>query len=843
MGKAQERRDAEEKKAKLKAEKDAKKAALKQARQAKKAAKAEAKAGPEDPGPPPEPRNAMGWTDEEQEKLDGALRTIKDGDVKERWTKIGATVGKSAKECAARFKEVRGHMLAVKEWEQKKAQFEELHKVRSAEERAEIQKKMKEAYDEALAEAQRSKEEAELVVVDIGGGVSRAEDADDAIDALAAKGIIATFAAPAAKRHRNAKDISVSNLAVTFHGSTLITDSELTLNWGNKYGFVGKNGSGKSTLMQVLGSRAVPIPASIDIFHLTHEYPPTDDTALDAVMNVDDQRGKIEQEIDALNDAMTSHTDDQKDEDVDEEKEDIDDITDRLNSLYDRLEQLDAATALTRASAILTGLGFSDAKKHQPTKSFSGGWRMRVALARALFIEPDLLLLDEPTNHLDMEAVVWLEDYLSKWSRMLFMVCHSQDFLNNVCTHIVHLDHHQKRLIYYRGNYDTFVETRRDAMTETMKRYQAEQADIAAMKEYVARFGHGTAKLARQGKSKEKLLQKKLASGLTEKPVEDERLKFKFPDPGPLPPPVLQVNSLTFGYPNCPDLYENVDFGLDLDSRVALVGPNGAGKSTLVKIINSELVPRAGQVRPHSHLRMSKFTQHFEDLLDFSMTPLDWFMQQYPDVPKEDARKWLGRYGTTGSVQQQFMSQLSDGQKAKVVFCKMAKENAHILLLDEPTNALDMEMIDSLADAIKSFQGGVVLVSHDMRLISQVAKEIWIVDKGVTRYDGDITKFKMDLRRQMHLDDHHNRVDTSKKKKNKGAVVVAPPNVPSSPSDDASLDPTPPSVPAAPSDPAAGVNPDPTPPPAPVGRYIPPALRRQMEEPALPIPQKGDGAW
>ena len=182
-----------------------------------------------------------------------------------------------------------------------------------------------------------------------------------------------------------------------------------------------------------------------------------------------------------------------------------------------------------------------------------------------------------------MEAVVWLEDYLSKWQKMLFMVCHSQDFLNNVCTHICHLDQLHKQLVYYKGNYDSFVETKRDLQTEQMKRWEAEQADLKQMKEYVAKFGHGTAKLARQGKSKEKLLAKKMASGLTEKPVEELSLKFRFPDPGHLSPPVLQVNELTFGYGDGPNLYENVDFGLDLDSRIALVGPNGAGKSTLVK--------------------------------------------------------------------------------------------------------------------------------------------------------------------------------------------------------------------------------------------------------------------
>ena len=586
----------------------------------------------------------------------------------------------------------------------------------------------------------------------------------------------------------------------------------------HRYGFVGRNGSGKSTVMRCIGARAIPIPAAIDIYHLTTEYPPTDETALDAVMKVDAERAECEREVDELNDLLTSET-------LDEDEQS--DGADRLNALYERLEELDATTAEARATEILLGLGFSTERQQQKTRDFSGGWRMRVALARALFIQPALLLLDEPTNHLDMEAVVWLEDYLSKWSKMLFMVCHSQDFLNNVCTHICHLDQLHKRLEYTKGNYDMFVETKRIDLKEHKKKWEAEQADLKKMKDYVAKFGGGTAKNSRQAKSKEKLLAKKMAGGVVEKPVEEVSLKFRFPDPGHLSSPVLQVNELAFGYGDGPDLYENVDFGLDLDSRVALVGPNGAGKSTLVKIINGELAPRKGAVRPHGHLKMTKFTQHFEDLLDFTKAPLQWFMDMYPDLTKEDARKWLGRYGTSGVVQQQTMSQLSEGQKAKVVFCHMAKQSAHILLLDEPTNALDMEMIDSLADAIKEFKGGVVLVSHDMRLISQVAKEIWIVDHGLKTYKGDILNFKMDLRRQMKLE-ADSKVTS---KKSKWAPTPEPVQTP------------PPSFRLDQPPPAPSFRPD-QPPPLPTnsrlaglrgdssGAYVPPSRR-----------DNSDGAW
>lgn len=350
-----------------------------------------------------------------------------------------------------------------------------------------------------------------------------------------------------------------------------------------------------------------------------------------------------------------------------------------------------------------------------------------------------------------MEAVVWLEDYLSKWTKILFMVSHSQDFMNNVCTHIVH--HSKKRLTYYSGNYDSFVKTREEKEEEQEKRYKAEQDQIKHMKTYVARFGQGNAKMAKQAQSKEKVLDKMLKSGLTEKVEQEKALDFKFPDPSKLAPPVLQCNDITFGYPGCEILYSHVDFGIDLDSRVALVGPNGAGKSTLLKIMTGELAPLTGAVRPHAHLRISKFTQHFLDVLDLTVSPLDYFLSLWPDMTRDEGRKFLGRYGISGSVQTQLMEQLSDGQKSRVVLAKMAKESPHVLFLDEPTNHLDMESIDSLARAINNFSGGMVLVSHDMRLISQVAKEIWLCDKRtVTKYVGEINDFKMQLRRQLEHD-------------------------------------------------------------------------------------------
>ena len=242
-------------------------------------------------------------------------------------------------------------------------------------------------------------------------------------------------------------------------------------------------------------------------------------------------------------------------------------------------------------------------------------------------------------------------------------------------------------------------------------------------------------------------------AGLTDKPVDEKAFNFHFNNPDKLPPPVLAFQNVEFHYPGCENLYKHLDFGVDLDSRIALVGPNGAGKSTLVKLMCGELMPTNGDIRPHSHLKMAKFTQHFMDVLKLEQTPLEFFADLYPNDAKEDLRKYLGRFGCNGRMQTQVMEELSDGQKARVVLAKMGRENPHILMLDEPTNHLDMESIDSLAAAIQRFTGGLVLVSHDMRLISQVADQIWICDKGkVEKFPGDIAAFKKHMRVQLEID-------------------------------------------------------------------------------------------
>ncbi|OIW15781.1 hypothetical protein TanjilG_04316 [Lupinus angustifolius] len=533
--------------------------------------------------------------------------------------------------------------------------------------------------------------------------------------------------------HPLSRDIRIESLSVTFHGHDLIVDSELELNYGRRYGLLGLNGCGKSTLLTAIGCRELPIPDHMDIFHLSREIEASDMSALEAVMNCDEERLKLEQEAEAL-----AAQDDGGGE--------------ALERVYERLEAMDAATAEKRAAEILFGLGFDKQMQAKKTRDFSGGWRMRIALARALFMKPTILLLDEPTNHLDLEACVWLEENLKHFDRILVVISHSQDFLNGVCTNIIHMQN--KKLKLYTGNYDQYVQTRSELEENQMKQYKWEQEQISSMKEYIARFGHGSAKLARQAQSKEKTLAKMERGGLTDKVSRDKVLVFRFVDVGKLPPPVLQFVEVTFGYTPDNLIYKNIDFGVDLDSRIALVGPNGAGKSTLLKLMTGDLVPLDGMVKRHNHLRIAQYHQHLTEKLDMEMSALLFMMREYPGNEEEKMRAAIGKFGLTGKAQVMPMKNLSDGQRSRVVFAWLAYRQPQMLLLDEPTNHLDIETIDSLAEALNEWDGGMVLVSHDFRLINQVAHEIWVcADQKVTKWDGDIMDFKKHLKAKAGLSD------------------------------------------------------------------------------------------
>lgn len=514
------------------------------------------------------------------------------------------------------------------------------------------------------------------------------------------------------------------------HGRELIKDTSLELNYGRRYGLIGTNGSGKSTLLSALGERELPVPEHIDIFHLTNEVDPSDKSALECVL------ADLMKEVESLEDQLERI--------IDLEGGD----SPALDVIHERLETLDVDQAEPRAASILHGLGFTPAMQAKASKEFSGGWRMRISLAKALFTRPFLLLLDEPTNHLDLESCVWLENYLSDYPYCLVMISHSQDFLNGVCTNIIQLEN--SRLTVFGGNYDIYCRTKAELEENQSKKHEWEQKQIAHMKDYIARFGHGSAKLARQAQSKEKVLKKMVDNGLTEEVKGAKSFAFQFPSCGELAPPVLQFQGVSFQYGDAEPLYSNLDLGIDLDSRVALVGPNGAGKSTLLKLMARILEPTDGMIKRHHHLRVARYHQHLSEQLDMDKSPLEFMRDKFADKEYswQECRSRVGRFGITGEAQTLPIRVLSDGMKSRVVFAYLATTNPHMLLFDEPTNHLDMETIDALANAINQFDGGMVLVSHDFRLINQVAEEIWVCEKQeVKKWPGDIDSYKAHLQK------------------------------------------------------------------------------------------------
>lgn len=556
------------------------------------------------------------------------------------------------------------------------------------------------------------------------------------------------------------RDIRLDNFTISMAGKELINEGAVTLAYGRRYGLVGRNGTGKTTFLKHLAQHAIDgIPKNCQVLHVEQEVAGDDTTVLQCVLSSDVERSQlleeesrlVAQQKDSDSAVATSsavanstangsgHSPANGNTEVDEEK---DGVSARLAQIYKRLEQIDAYSAEARAASILAGLSFTSDMQSRPTRTFSGGWRMRVALARALFVEPDLLLLDEPTNHLDLHAVLWLESYLVKWPKTLIVVSHAREFLNSVVTDILHL--HQQKLVTYKGDYDTFEKTREERLRNQQKAHEANERTRAHIQAFVDKFRYN-AKRASLVQSRIKALER---IGHVDAVVNDPDYKFEFPTPEDKPSaPIISFSDATFGYPGGPLLFQNLNFGIDLDSRLAMVGPNGIGKSTLLKLICGELQPISGTVFRSAKVRMAVFSQHHVDGLDLSSTPLLYMASCFPGAVEQKLRSHLGSFGISGNLALQPMYTLSGGQKSRVAFAKITFNKPHILLLDEPSNHLDLDAVEALIAGLNMFQGGVLMVSHDEHLISGSVDELWVVSQGkATPFHGTFAEYKKTLK-------------------------------------------------------------------------------------------------
>ncbi|KAG6389703.1 hypothetical protein SASPL_151176 [Salvia splendens] len=562
----------------------------------------------------------------------------------------------------------------------------------------------------------------------------------------------------------NVKDITVENFSVAARGKELLKNTSVKISHGKRYGLVGPNGMGKSTLLKLLAWRKIPVPKNIDVLLVEQEVVGDDRTALEAVVSANEELVKLREEVATLQDASTMSTGDSEEDD-----DEGNDVGEKLSELYEKLQLMGSDAAEAQASKILAGLGFTKDMQGRATRSFSGGWRMRISLARALFVQPTLLLLDEPTNHLDLRAVLWLEEYLCRWKKTLIVVSHDRDFLNTVCNEIIHL--HDLKLHLYRGNFDDFeggYEQRRKEANKKSEAYEkqlrnAKRSGSRTQQEKVKdRAKFNAAKEASKSKSKGKVDEDEPVAEAPRK-WKDYTVEFHFPEPTELTPPLLQLLEVSFSYPNREDFrLSNVDVGIDMGTRVAIVGPNGAGKSTLLNLLAGDIVPTEGEVRRSQKLRIGRYSQHFVDLLIMDETPVQYLLRLHPEqegLSKQEAvRAKLGKFGLPSHNHLTPIAKLSGGQKARVVFTSISMSKPHILLLDEPTNHLDMQSIDALADALDEFTGGVVLVSHDSRLISRVCQDeersqIWVVENGtVEAFPDSFEDYKDELVKEIRAE-------------------------------------------------------------------------------------------
>lgn len=512
--------------------------------------------------------------------------------------------------------------------------------------------------------------------------------------------------------------LRITDLSYSVEGRSLLEHSSATIPAGHKVGLVGRNGTGKTTLFKMirgelhLDTGSIELPQGWKIGGVSQEVPGNDVSLIDTVLAADIERSALMAESETATDPN------------------------RIADIQTRLADIDAWSAEARAATILRGLGFTNDEQQQPCSAFSGGWRMRVALAAVLFSEPDLLLLDEPTNYLDLEGALWLENYLTRYPHTVLIVSHDRELLNRSVGGILHLE--DKSLTYYTGNYDNFARQRaekRALMMQTAKKQDAKRAHLQA---FVDRFKAKASK-AKQAQSRVKMLEK---METIRAPEDAARTVFTFPKPEELSPPIIAVEGGSTGYEDTVIL-KGLNLRIDQDDRIALLGRNGEGKSTLSKLLSDRLPLMSGKMTRANKLRIGFFAQHQVDELRVEETPLQHLLRERPEEGQAKLRARLAGFGLGADQAETQVGRLSGGQKARLSLLLATLPAPHLLILDEPTNHLDIESREALVEALTAYTGAVILVSHDMHLLSMVADRLWLVSNGTVKpYDEDLPTYR-----------------------------------------------------------------------------------------------------
>ena len=511
--------------------------------------------------------------------------------------------------------------------------------------------------------------------------------------------------------------LAIAGLTVRMGGRTLLDRADLALAPGQRVGLVGRNGAGKSTLLRVIAGELAPdggeirLAARARLAWVKQETPAGGLSLLDTVLQGDPERLAL---LAAAETADPHH----------------------LAEIHERLRAIDAAGAPARAATILAGLGFNAAQQAEAVEKFSGGWRMRVALATALFANPDLLLLDEPTNHLDLEATLWLEGWLAKFPGAALVVSHDRGLLDRAVAAIAHLD--RQKLGLTPGGYDEFVRIRTEQAMQQARAAERIAAQRAHMQAFVDRF-RAKATKARQAQARLKALEK---LPVIDTVVEDAPTRFLFPEPARLAPPILALDHVNVGYAGVPVL-KNIHLSIDMEDRIALLGANGNGKSTLAKLMAGRLEPLAGEVRRSGKLRVGYFAQHQAEELHLDETPVDHMQRALPRATPPVVRAHLARFGLDADRADTTCASLSGGEKARLLLALATRDAPQLLILDEPTNHLDIDAREALVRALADFAGAVLLITHDPHLVELVADRLWLVADGTVRaFDGDLDDYR-----------------------------------------------------------------------------------------------------